>query len=40
MFNYAELNYLLSGAGVIDVDDWMKYTKVCNNNPIIIGQFW
>lgn len=28
MFNYEELNYIISGQGVIDVDDLRKYTKV------------
>jgi hypothetical protein len=28
MFNYEELNYLISGQGVIDVEDLRKYSKV------------
>lgn len=28
MFNYQELNYLISGQGQIDVDDLKYYTKV------------
>ena len=27
MFNYAELNYLISGTGVIDVRDWRDHTR-------------
>lgn len=27
MFNYAELNYLISGTGKIDVRDWRNHTK-------------
>lgn len=28
MFNYEELNYLISGQGTIDVEDLRKYSKV------------
>jgi hypothetical protein len=31
MFNYAELNYLISGTGSIDVQDWMKHTLLVGN---------
>lgn len=40
MFNYAELNYLISGTGKIDVEDWIKHSKVISDNPLIIEQFW
>jgi hypothetical protein len=28
MFNYEELNYIISGQGVIDVEDLRKYANV------------
>jgi len=31
MFNYAELNYLISGSGIIDVTDW-------KNHAVYIGK--
>ena len=42
MFNYAELNYLISGAGVIDVQDWRTHTKFMHkdNSPVYANWFW
>lgn len=39
-FNYAEFSYLLSGAGKIDVNDWMKHTKVIVQDIDQIKRFW
>lgn len=42
MFNYAELNYLISGTGVIDVRDWVNHTRVdgIKDNEKLIHDFW
>lgn len=41
MFNYAELNYLLSGTGTIDVNDWRQHTHYRGNiDQDYIQSFW
>lgn len=40
MFNYAELNYLISGTGEIDVQDWMAHAKHHTNSDAFIKMFW
>ena len=42
MFNYAELNYLISGTGVIDVRDWKNNTIVQKGKDQdgYISAFW
>ena len=43
MFNYEELNYLISGQGVIDVDDLRKYTRVVGfdeKKTSTVSYFW
>ena len=42
MFNYEELNYLISGTGVINVQDLKTYTKLGNYlpNDKTIVNFW
>ena len=41
MFNFAELNYLLSGTGVIDVRDWRIHTAIHGHaDKSYIEAFW
>jgi hypothetical protein len=41
IFNYAELNYLISGSGVIDINDWKLHTVYRGvNNEEYIANFW
>lgn len=41
MFNYAELNYLISGTGKIDVRDWRNHTKYSGQHQTVnIEEFW
>ena len=42
MFNYEELNYLISGQGEIDVDDLKINTRIMGfeNGSITIRLFW
>ncbi len=42
MFNYEELNYIISGQGQIDVDDLKYHTKVIgfDNDSLTIKNFW
>lgn len=42
MFNYAELNYLISGTGKIDVQDWKSHTAFLGNklDQDFVNAFW